>query len=108
MTNNPTDHICNFKQGATEARDLKNVMKEKALSMTKYNAISSSFQSLQDNVTTQLNLPKEETLVKTLNRYKRKFERALPSISRTTDFQILDVFLDFVAYDKGINDPDRF
>ena len=108
VINIPKDHLCNFKPGATEARELKNVMKEKALSMTNYNAISSSLQSVHDNVATQLNLPKQETLVKTLNRYKRKFEGALPSIPHTTDFQIPDEFLDFVAYDKGINDPDRF
>ena len=65
----PKDHICNFKPGATEARQAKNKMKEKALTTTNYVAIASTLQENQNDVATQMNLPPQETIVKSLNRY---------------------------------------
>ena len=97
----PKDHICNFKPGATEARQAKNKMKEKALPTTNYVAIASTLQEIQNDVATQMNLPPQETIVKSLNRYKRKFANALPHIPHGKDFQIPEEFKDFVAFDKG-------
>ena len=46
----PKDHICNFKPGATEARQAKNKMKEKALTTTNYVAIASTLQEIQNDL----------------------------------------------------------
>ena len=51
----PEDHNCNFKPGATEARQAKNKMKEKALTTTNYVAIASTLQEIQNDVATQMN-----------------------------------------------------
>ena len=83
----PKDHICNFKPGATEARQAKN-KKKKALATTNYVAIASTLQEIQNEVATQMNLPPQETIVKSLSRYKRKFANALPRIPHGKDFQI--------------------
>ena len=88
----PKDHICNFKPGATEARQAKNKMKEKALTTTNYVAIASTLQEIQNDVATQMNLPPPETIVKSLNRYKRKFANALPHIPHGKHFQIPEEF----------------
>ena len=79
----PIDHICNFEPGATEARQAKK-MKEKALTTANYVAIASILQEIQNDVATQMNLRPQETIVKSLNRYKRKFANALPHIPHGT------------------------
>ena len=104
----PKDHICNFNPGATEARQAKNKMQEKALTKTNYVAIASTLQEIQNDVATQMNLPPQETIVKSLNRYKQKFANALPHIPHGKDFQIPEEFEDFVAFDKGKDEPERF
>ena len=101
----PKDHICNFKQGATEARQAKNKMKEKALTTTNYVAIASTLREIQIDVATQMNLPPQETIVKSPNRYIRIFANALPHIPHGKDFQIPEEFVDFVAFDKGKMNP---
>ena len=65
----PKDHICDFKTGATEARQAKNKMKEKALTTTNYVIIASTLQEIQNDVATQMNLSPQETIVKSLYRY---------------------------------------
>ena len=97
----PKDHICNFTPGATEARQAKNKMKEKALTTTNYGAIASTLQEIQNDVATQMIMPPQVTIVKSLNRYKRKFANALPHIPLLEDFQILEEFKDLVAFGKG-------
>ena len=62
----PKDHICNFQPGATEAKQAKNKMKEKALTTANYVAIASTLQEIQNDVATQMNLPPQETIVKSL------------------------------------------
>ena len=68
-------------------------------------AIASTFQEIQNDVATQMNLPPQETIVKSLNRYKRKFANALPHIPHRKDFQFPEEFIDFVAFDKGKDGP---
>ena len=63
-TNTPKDHICNMKPGATEARQVKPKMKEKALTKTNYVAIASTLKEIQDDVATQMNLQPQEIIVK--------------------------------------------
>ena len=104
----PKDHICNFKPGATEARHAKNKMKEKALTTTNYVAIASTLQEIQNDMATQMNLPPQETIVKPLNRYKRKIANVLPHIPHGKDFQIPEEFKDFVAFDKGKDEIKRY
>ena len=104
----PKDHICNLKQGATKARQAKNKMKEKALTTTNYVAIASTLQELQNDLATQMNFPPQETIVKSLNRYMRKFANALLHILHGKDFQTPEEFEDFVTFDKGKNEPERF
>ena len=77
IINTPKKHSCNFKPGATEARQAKNKIEEKALTTTNYVAIASPLQEIQNDVATQINLPPQETIVKSLNRYTRKFANAL-------------------------------
>ena len=55
-----------------------------------------------------MNLPPQETIVKSLNRYKTKFANALAHIPRGKDFQFPSEFKDFVAFDKGKDEPERF
>ena len=71
-------------------------------------AIASTFQFIQNDVATQMNLSPQETIVKSLNRCTRKFEYAFPQIPHGKDFEITDNFEDFVAYVKGVDEPDRF
>ena len=104
----PKDHIRNFKPGATEARQAKNKMKEKALTTTNYVGIASTSQEIQKHAATQMNLPPQETIVKSLNKYKKKFPNALPHIPQGKDFQIPEEFKDFVTFDKGKDEPERF
>ena len=49
----PKDHICNFKPGATEARQAKNKMKEKASTTTNYVVIASTLQEIQNDVASE-------------------------------------------------------
>ena len=63
ITNTPKDHICNFEPGATEARQAKNKMKEKALTTTNYVAVTSTIQEIQNDVATQMKLPPQEIIV---------------------------------------------
>ena len=60
----PKDHICNLKPGATDARQAKNKMKEKALTTTNYVAIESTLQKIRNDVATQMILPPQGTIVK--------------------------------------------
>ena len=83
-------------------------MKEKALTTTNHVAISSSLQEIQNDVATQMNLPPQETIVKSLNGYKRKIANAHPNIPHGKDFQIPEEFKEFVAFDKGKDEPERF
>ena len=53
-----------------------------------------------------MNLPPQETILKSLNRYNRKFANALPHIPNGKDFQIPEEFKDFVAFDKGKDEPE--
>ena len=55
-------------------------------------AIASTLQAIQNDVATQMNLPPQETIAKSLNRYKRKFANALPHIPHGKDFQIPEEF----------------
>ena len=88
--------------------EAKNKMKEKALTTTNYVAIASTLQEIPIDVATQMNLPPQETIVKSPNRYKRKFANALPHIPHGKDFQIPEEFEDCVAFDKGKDEPERF
>ena len=103
--NTPKDNSCNFEPGAAEARQAKNKMKEKALTTTNYMAIASLLQKVQNDVTTQMILPPQETTVKSLNKNKRKFENAFLHIIHGRDFQIPEDFKDFVAFDKEEDEP---
>ena len=76
-------------------------MKEKALATTNYVAVASFILEIQNDVATQLKLPPQKTIVKSLSRYKKKFANAFPHISHGKDFQIPKKFKDFVAFDKG-------
>ena len=105
---NAKDHICNFKPEATEARQAINKMEEKALITTNYVSIASALQEIQNDVATQMNLPPQETTVKSLNRYRKKFANALTHIPHGKDSQIPEEFKDFVAFDKGKDEPERF
>ena len=71
IVNTPKDHICNFEPRAAEARQTENRMKENALTTTNYVAIASTIQEIRNDVATQLNLPPQETIVKSLNRYEK-------------------------------------
>ena len=82
-------------------------MREKALATTNYVAIASTLQEIQNDVATQMIMPPQETIVKSLNTYKRKFANALPHIPHGKDFQIPEQFKDFVAFDKGKDEPER-
>ena len=81
---------------------------KKALTTTNYKAIASTLQEIQNDVATQLNLQPQETIVKSLNGYKRKFANALPQIPHGKDFQTPQDLKDFVAFDKGKDEPERF
>ena len=83
-------------------------MKEKALTAANYVAIALTLQEIQSDVATQMNLPPQETIVKSLNRYKRKFANAFPHIPHGKVFQIPEEFTDFVDFDKGKGAPERF
>ena len=89
-------------------RDKLKKIKEKALTTTNYVAITSTLQEIQNDVATQMNLSPQETIVKSLNRNKRKLANALPHIPHGKDFQITEEFKDFVAFDKGKDEPERF
>ena len=52
-----------------------------------------------------MNWQLQETIVKSLTRYKRKFANALPQILHGKYFQILEEFQDFVAFGK--DEPER-
>ena len=80
-------------------------MKEKAQTTTNYVAIASTLQEIQNDVATQMNLPPQETILKSLKRYKRKFAKALPHIPHGKGFQIPK---DFIAFDKRKDKPERF
>ena len=56
VTNTSEDHIYSFKPAAKEARQLKNDMRTEAFKMTNYNAVSSSLQSEQKEMTFLFNL----------------------------------------------------
>ena len=71
-------------------------------------AIASTIQEIQNDVATEMNLPPQETIVKSLKRHTRKFANALPHIPHGKDFQIPEEFKDSVAFDKGKDEPDRF
>ena len=58
----PKDYIFNFKPGATEARQAKNKIKEKALRTTNYVAIASTLQEIQNDMAMQMSLPPQETI----------------------------------------------
>ena len=83
-------------------------MKEKAVTTTIYVAIASTLQELQNDVATQMNLPPQETIVKSLNRYKKNFANTLPHAPHGKDFRIPEKFKDFVAFGKGKDEPERF
>ena len=72
VKNTPKDHICKFKPGATEARQARNRMTEKALTTTKYVAIASTLEEIQIDVAAEMNFLPQETIVTLLGRYKRK------------------------------------
>ena len=71
-------------------------------------AIASTLKEIQFDVATQMNLPPQETIVKSLNRYKRKFANALPHVTHGKDFQISEEFKAFVAFDKGKDEAETF
>ena len=54
---------------------------------------------------TQMNLPPQESTVKSLSKYMRKFANALPHILHGKDSQIPENFKGFVAFDKGKDEP---
>ena len=82
-------------------------MKEKAQTATNYLAIASTLQEIQNDVATQMKLPPQEKIVKSLNRYMRKFANALPHIPHGKDFQIPEEFKGFAAFDKEKDEPER-
>ena len=98
IINTPKDHICNLKPGATEARQAKNKTKEKSLTTTNYVAIASTLQEIQNDVATQLNLPLQETIVKSLNRYTRKLANVRTCFSNCTQFMLKLVFTTHPVY----------
>ena len=75
-------------------------MKEKAQTANNEVAIASTLQKIQIEVATQMHFPAQETIVKSLNRYKRKFDNALPQILHRKNIEFPEEFKDFVAYDK--------
>ena len=85
-----------------------NKMKENALTTTDYVAIASALQEIQNDVATQMNLPPQETIVKSLIKYTRKFANAFPHIPQGKNFQIPEEFKDFVAFEKGKDEPEKF
>ena len=103
----PKDHICNFKPAATEARQAKNKIKEKALTTTNYVAIASTLQEIQIDVATQMNLPPQETIVKSLNRYKKICICYSAHTSRKR-FSNSRRVQGFCAFDKGKDEPERY
>ena len=64
ITNTPKDPICNLKPGTMESRQVKNKMKEKALTTTNYMTIASTVQDIQNDMATQMNMPPQEFFVK--------------------------------------------
>ena len=82
-------------------------MKEKEITATNYVAIASTLQENQKDVATQINLPPEQTIVKSVNRYKTKFENALPHIPHGKDFQFPEEFKDSVAFNKKKMNPKK-
>ena len=58
-----------------EARQTKNKMKQKTPTTTNYVAIASTRQEIQNDVATQLNLPPQETIVKSFNRSRENLRK---------------------------------
>ena len=107
IRNTPKDDFCNLKPRATETKQAKNKMREKAKTTTNYMAIASTLQEIHKNVATQMNLPPQETIVKSIERYK-KISNALLHIPHRKNFKFAEKIRDFVAFGKRKDEPEKF
>ena len=57
---------------------------------------------------TEMNLAPQEIIVKSLNRYKRKFANALPHMPHGKYSQNPEGFKEFSAFDKEKDEPEKF
>ena len=57
---------------------------------------------------TPMNLSPQQIFAKSLKTYQMNIEKPLPHIPHGTNFGIPEDFIDFVAYDKGKNEPETF
>ena len=84
-------------------------MKETSLYTGNTDAIATNLASVSENLCVQLSMPKKTLINRTLNRHRQKSSmNDLLVLPHTKKFEVPEEFNDFLPYDFGTEDPERF
>ena len=101
------EHCCRYVPGETEARKIVAAMKETSLYTSNTDAIATSLASVSETSCVQLSMLKKTPITQTRHRQKNNMNE-LPVLPHNKKFELPEEFKDFLIYDSGTEDPERF
>ena len=92
-----------------EARKILAAMKETSLYTSNTDAIATSLATVSENLCVQLSMPKKTPTTRTFNRHRQKNNmNDLPVLPHSRKFEVPEEIIDFLIYDSGTENSERF
>ena len=90
-----------------EARNVIKHIKDLSERFTPTVAVASAVLPITNDLATQFALPSEEKLIRTAARTREQLDVNMPPIPVAQNFEIPEIFENFIRYDSGSNDHER-
>ena len=101
------EHNHDFSAGKLQARNVIKHVKDLSERFTPTVAIASAVLPITKNLATEFALPSKEKLIRTAARTRKQLDVNMPPICVARNFEIPEIFENFIRYDSGSNDHER-
>ena len=101
------EHNHDISAGKSEARNVIKHIKDLSERFTPTVAVASAVLPITKDLATQFALPSKDKLIRTAARTRKQLDVNMPPIPVVRNFEIPEIFENFIRYDSGSNDNER-
>ena len=101
------EHNHDISAGKSEARNVIKHIKDLSERFTPTVAVASAVLPITNDLATQFALPSKDKLIRTAARTRKQLDVNMPPSPVARNFEIPEIFENFIRYDSGSNDHER-
>ena len=107
LTETRGEHNYDISAGKLDARNVIKHLKDLSEKFTSTVACGKAILPVTNDVATQFALPSKNKLIRTAARTRNQLDENIPPISVAQNFEIPEIFENFIRYDSGSNDHEQ-